>query len=171
MCIRDRIYYLENRVRPKILIAIGALMVGFSWLVLVGIGGYSLQLIYGVLLLSILLITFGEIINFPYVNVKVLGMADEESKGDYIGLYTMMWPLAMIAASPIGFNVADATMQMQYSIMNITGQEMLRGAYSANTGANLIHIDLKQLVNGMYLIQLVDLETREETTFKVVVSD
>jgi len=101
------IYYLENRVRPKILIAIGAIMIGLSWLVLVGIDAYSLELMYGVLLLSILLITYGEIINFPYINVKVLAMADEENKGEYIGLYTMMWPLAMIAASPIGFNVAD----------------------------------------------------------------
>ena len=101
------IYYLENRVRPKVLIAIGAIMVGLSYLVLVGVGTYSLTVIYGVLLISILLITFGEIINFPYVNVKALAMADENNKGEYIGLYTMVWPISMIAASPIGFNVAD----------------------------------------------------------------
>lgn len=101
------IYYLEHRVKTKTLIAIGALMIGLSYLVLVGIGAYSITMMYAVLLISILLITFGEIINFPYVNVKILGMADENNKGEYIGLYTMMWPTAMIVASPIGFNVAD----------------------------------------------------------------
>lgn len=101
------IYYLETRVRPKVLIAIGAVMIGLSYLVLVGIGGYSAGFMYAVLLISILLITFGEIINFPYVNVKALAMSDPKNKGEYIGLYTMMWPVAMIVASPLGFNIAD----------------------------------------------------------------
>jgi len=100
------IYYLENKVKAKWLIAIGSLMIGLSYLVLVGIGSFSLELIYAILLLSILLITYGEIINFPYVNVKTLAMADPNNKGTYIGLYTMIWPISMILASPIGFNIA-----------------------------------------------------------------
>ena len=101
------IYYLENRAKPKWLIAIGAIMIGLSYLVLVGITSFAPTTIYAILLLSILLITYGEIINFPYINVKALAMADANNKGAYIGLYTMIWPISMIIASPIGFNIAD----------------------------------------------------------------
>ncbi len=101
------IYYLENRAKPKWLIAIGSIMIGLSFLVLVGIGSFAQTTIYAVLLLSILLITYGEIINFPYINVKALAMADPNNKGNYIGLYTMIWPISMVIASPIGFNLAN----------------------------------------------------------------
>ena len=100
------IYYLEKKVKPKVLMAIGAFMIGLSYLVLVGLAGFGFYAIYAILLLSILLITFGEIINFPYTNVKALAMADENNKGEYIGMYTMIWPAAMIIASPLGFNIA-----------------------------------------------------------------
>jgi predicted MFS family arabinose efflux permease len=101
------IYLLENKVKSKNLITIGAFMIGLSYLILIGIGAYTTTLMYFILLISIILITFGEIINFPYVNVKILAMAEGNKKEDYIGLYTMMWPTAMILASPLGFNVAD----------------------------------------------------------------
>ena len=101
------IYILENKVKSNVLITIGAFMIGLSYLVLIGVGAYPITLMYIVLFISIVLITFGEIINFPYVNVKILGMAEGNKKEDYIGLYTMMWPTAMILASPLGFNVAD----------------------------------------------------------------
>jgi len=101
------IYILEHKVKSNVLITIGAFMIGLSYFILIGVGAYPITLMYIVLLTSIILITFGEIINFPYVNVKVLGMAEGNKKEDYIGLYTMMWPTAMIFASPLGFNVAD----------------------------------------------------------------
>ena len=107
LCEMPMIYYLENRAKPKWLIAIGAIMMGMSFLVLVGIGSFAQTTIYAILLLSILLITYGEIINFPYINVKALAMADPNNKGSYIGLYTMIWPISMVVASPIGFNLAN----------------------------------------------------------------
>lgn len=107
LCEMPMIYYLENKVKAKWLIAIGAIMMGLSFLVLVGIGSFAQSTIYGILLLSILLITYGEIINFPYINVKALAMSDPNNKGAYIGLYTMIWPISMVVASPIGFNIAD----------------------------------------------------------------
>lgn len=59
----------------------------------------------GVLLSGILLMTFGEMFNFPFTNSLALDRAKRGNMGEYMALFTMAFSLAHILGHNIGLNL------------------------------------------------------------------
>ena len=58
-----------------------------------------------ILVVSIVLLTFGEIFAFPFSNAVALDRAPKGQEGQYMGLFTMSFSLAHIACSKTGLDV------------------------------------------------------------------
>lgn len=58
-----------------------------------------------VLVISIVLLTFGEIFAFPFSNAVALDRAPKGQEGQYMGLFTMSFSLAHIACSKTGLDI------------------------------------------------------------------
>jgi predicted MFS family arabinose efflux permease len=73
----------------------------------IAIGYYILLLDtwVGILVISIILLTFGEIFSFPFANAVSLSRAPKGQEGQYMGLYTMSFSLAHIASSKTGLEI------------------------------------------------------------------
>jgi predicted MFS family arabinose efflux permease len=58
-----------------------------------------------ILIVSIVLLTFGEIFAFPFSNAVALNRAPKGQEGQYMGLFTMSFSLAHIACSKTGLDI------------------------------------------------------------------
>jgi predicted MFS family arabinose efflux permease len=58
-----------------------------------------------ILVISIVLLSFGEILAFPFSNAVALNRAPKRQEGQYMGLYTMSFSLAHIACSKTGLDI------------------------------------------------------------------
>lgn len=70
--------------------------------------GYFILLLdtwVGILTISIVLLTFGEIFSFPFASAVALNRAPKGQEGQYMGLYTMSFSLAHIASSKTGLEI------------------------------------------------------------------
>ena len=70
--------------------------------------GYYILLIdswVGILVISIVLLTFGEIFSFPFANAVALNRAPKGMEGQYMGFYTMSFSLAHIVSSKTGLEI------------------------------------------------------------------
>jgi predicted MFS family arabinose efflux permease len=59
----------------------------------------------GILAISIVIITFGEILSFPFSNAFAMGRAPRGQEGRYMALYTMSFSLAHIVSSKVGLEI------------------------------------------------------------------
>ncbi len=59
----------------------------------------------GILVIEIVLITFGEIFSFPFSNAFAMGRAPKGQEGRYMALYTMSFSLAHIVSSKLGLEI------------------------------------------------------------------
>ncbi|AWA31503.1 MFS transporter [Flavobacterium magnum] len=76
----------------------------------------------GLLLVNIVLITFGEMFIFPFSNSFALSRAPKGHEGRYMALFTMSFSLAHIGSSKIGMEVIDrAGYQANWLFMGILG--------------------------------------------------
>jgi len=73
----------------------------------IAIGYYILLLDswVGILVISIILLTLGEIFSFPFANAVAINRAPKGQEGQYMGLYTMSFSLAHIASSKTGLEI------------------------------------------------------------------
>ncbi|MBR9921233.1 MAG: MFS transporter [Bacteroidetes bacterium] len=94
------VFILEKKIPVMKLIAIGMLLVAGSYLVLA-----SPLTWIGLAVISILLITFGEIISFPFSSSFAVDRAPENLTGRYVGLYGMTFSVAHIIAPIIGMQM------------------------------------------------------------------
>jgi predicted MFS family arabinose efflux permease len=85
-----------NKVRN---IAYGSLCIAAGYYILL------LDSWVGILILSIVLLTLGEIFSFPFANAVALNRAPNGQEGHYMGLYTMSFSLAHIASSKTGLEI------------------------------------------------------------------
>jgi predicted MFS family arabinose efflux permease len=97
------VFVLENRFRAYRLVGLGMVLMGLSYVVYPLFGAY-----FPVALLSVLLITFGEMATFPFSNGFVMSRATEGNRGRYMGAYSMSFATANIIAPTLGLNVAGA---------------------------------------------------------------
>jgi predicted MFS family arabinose efflux permease len=70
--------------------------------------GYYILLLdcwVGILVISIILLTLGEIFSFPFANAVSLSRAPKGQEGKYMGLYTMSFSLAHITSSKTGLEI------------------------------------------------------------------
>jgi predicted MFS family arabinose efflux permease len=80
----------------------GSLLMSLSFYVLL------INIWAGILIVSILFITFGEMFIFPFSNSFALSRAPKGHEGRYMALFTMSFSLAHIASSKTGLTIIDA---------------------------------------------------------------
>ncbi len=94
--------YLEKKNMPVTkYILIACVLLCLSFIVL--IENYWV----GVLIISMILLTFSEMLGFPYTNKFVLKRAKEGIEGSYMAMYAMSFSLAHIFSPKIGLNIID----------------------------------------------------------------
>lgn len=59
----------------------------------------------GILVITIITVTFGEIFSFPFSNAFAMGRAPRGQEGRYMALYTMSFSLAHIVSSKLGLEI------------------------------------------------------------------
>jgi predicted MFS family arabinose efflux permease len=96
------ISYLEKRLIPVIKhITMACALLALSYYVLFQ------NFWIGVLIVSIIIITFSEMLGFPYTNKFALNRAKEGFEGSYMALYSVSFSLAHIFGAKIGLDVID----------------------------------------------------------------
>lgn len=92
--------YFERKNFPKIKIIIwGSLFFAISFFVLL------INVWIGILLLSVVFLTFGEMFCFPFANSFALSRAPRGQEGKYMALYTMTFSLAHILSAKTGMTI------------------------------------------------------------------
>jgi len=85
------VFVLEKKYKIFPLIIFGAFLIGFAYWIFPILGFWK-----GSAIISMLAITIGEIINFPFLNTIALNRAPANRRGEYMGLYGMSFSLALI---------------------------------------------------------------------------
>lgn len=107
----------ERKQIPKLQIILwGSLLMAMSFFVLL-YNPYA-----GILIVSILFITFGEMFIFPFSNSFALSRAPKGHEGRYMALFTMSFSLAHIASSKTGMEIISLFgYQMNWLFMALLG--------------------------------------------------
>ena len=96
------IKYLETTRHSLMrMVIIGAVLVTLSYVVLL------LTSWAGVLVLGILLMTFGEMVAFPFSNSFALKRARGGNQGEYMALYSISWSVAHVFGHNLGMQLVD----------------------------------------------------------------
>ncbi len=95
------IYQIEHRRGSIYWIQAGSLLIAAGYLVL----GLGASVWWSVIFIC--LITFGEILNFPFGSAYALSLAHPSYRGRYMGLYGVVFSGAFILSPPLGTYVAQ----------------------------------------------------------------
>jgi predicted MFS family arabinose efflux permease len=101
------IFYLESKNKTLTFISNGLVLTSISFLVYILMPRYALTA-----LISVILVTFGEILAMPFMNNYWAGRASSQNRGQYAGYYAMAWSLSQVLgptggtwmAAHFGFN-------------------------------------------------------------------
>jgi len=94
--------FMERKGIPKIkIIIVGSFVMAFSFFLLL------IDVWAGILVISMICISLGEILTFPFSNAFALSRAPRGQEGRYMALYTMSFSLAHIFSTKIGLGIAD----------------------------------------------------------------
>jgi MFS family permease len=97
------IKWLENTRFTKLgLMLFGAILIGFSFLIL------NVTTWAGVLIIGMLLMTFGEMIAFPFSNAFAMERAKKGNQGEYMALYSISFSVSHIFGHNVGLHLVDA---------------------------------------------------------------
>ncbi|MDP5198763.1 MFS transporter [Flavobacterium sp. DG2-3] len=92
--------FLERKAFPKIrIIIIGSFVMASSFFLLL------INFWAGILVVSMVCISIGEVLTFPFSNAFALSRAPRGQEGRYMALYTMSFSLAHIISSKLGFEI------------------------------------------------------------------
>jgi predicted MFS family arabinose efflux permease len=95
--------WLENSKRSKTgLILIGTFLTGFSFMVL------TTSSWVGILIVSMLLVTFGEMIAFPFSNAFAMDRSKKGNKGEYMALYSISFSVAHLFSHNGGMHLIES---------------------------------------------------------------
>jgi predicted MFS family arabinose efflux permease len=96
------IKWLENsRFTKSGLMLTGAVLTGLSFLIL------NSTTWAGVLIIGMLLMTFGEMIAFPFSNAFAMDRAKKGNQGEYMALYSISFSIAHIFGHNVGLQLVD----------------------------------------------------------------
>lgn len=95
------IFHLESKNKTMKMISTGLFLTSLSFLVYILLPLHPLT---G--LLSVILVTFGEIYAMPFMNNYWTGRASDYNRGQYAGYYTMAWSLAQVVGPTGGTWIA-----------------------------------------------------------------
>ena len=93
------VYKLEGKRNATYYSSIGAIFIGLSFLIL-NIAHSEI-----IVLFSMLVVTFGEMMLFPFVNTFWTSRSKEHNRGQYAALYPIAFSLAHVLAPTIGSQV------------------------------------------------------------------
>lgn len=93
---------LEGRKPPLFLIGTGIIIAALSYAFL-----NLLPAAAWVALISIILITVGEMLSMPFMNTFWISRSEESNRGEYAGLYTIAWSVAQIIGPMYGAFLID----------------------------------------------------------------
>lgn len=94
------VYKLENRGHSLLYITAGALLMGFSFLFL----GLGQTIVIAVV--SMIIVTFGEMFLFPFMNNFWVKRSTESNRGEYAALYSMSFAAATVLAPTLATQLA-----------------------------------------------------------------
>jgi len=96
------VFRLEGKRHPLQYIPAGTLVVGLSFVVFNILPGAL-----GVAIISMLLVTIGEMFSMPFMNTYWISRTTEANRGQYAGLYTVSWAMAQVLGPATGAGFAD----------------------------------------------------------------
>lgn len=96
------IHYLEKTLIDRLKIITWSLLLFVVSFVLLNVTKWA-----GILIISMLFITFGEMMAFPFTNNFALNRASEGREGRYLALYTMSFSMAHIFSAKTGMEIID----------------------------------------------------------------
>ncbi|WP_018614468.1 MFS transporter [Segetibacter koreensis] len=96
------VYNLERKSKPLKFISYGVWLVAISYVLF-----NLLQGQFMLALISILIITVGEMLSMPFMNTYWISRSSESNRGQYAALYSMSWATSQIAAPSIGGWIAE----------------------------------------------------------------
>lgn len=100
LCEMPIVGYVERKNIPKIKpIALGALLMALSFFSLL-LEGWA-----GILVISMIIISYAEMFNFPFSNGFAMNRAPRGREGQYMAYYTMMFSLAHIVSGKTGLAI------------------------------------------------------------------
>ena len=95
------VYSLKEKARPLRIVALGALLIGLSYIV------FNLVDFWPILIVSTLLVTTGEILFMPFTNTWAINWAPKRNTGEYMSWFTMVYSLAHIVSPSLGMGIAE----------------------------------------------------------------
>lgn len=109
-------YFERKKVQKLKIILWGSLLMGFSFYLLL------INVWAGMLVISMVFISIGEIFAFPFSNTFAMGRATRGQEGRYMALYTMSFSLAHIVSSKVGLEIiARLGYQTNWFVMGTFG--------------------------------------------------
>lgn len=93
------VYKLEGKRSEKFYISIGTFLIGISFLSL------NLSATVNIVLLSMLIITLGEMLMFPFVNTYWVTRSKNHNRAQYASIFTISFSLAHVLAPTIGSQI------------------------------------------------------------------
>jgi predicted MFS family arabinose efflux permease len=96
------IHYLERKAFTQVkLIMVSIFLIGASFFIFITTS-WS-----GILIISMIIITIGEMFGFPFSNVFALNRAPEGREGQYMSFFSMSFSSALIFSSKVGMEVVE----------------------------------------------------------------
>ncbi len=95
------VYKLEGKRPTTTYISIGAFLIGLSYLSL------NIASTAEIAILSMLIITLGEMLMFPYINTYWVARSKEHNRGQYASIFTISFSLAHVLAPTIGSQIIN----------------------------------------------------------------
>jgi predicted MFS family arabinose efflux permease len=94
------VYKLEGKQKASVYIAIGCLLMGISFLVMI------LDRSLVVIVSAMLFVTFGEMLLFPFINDFWVSRTNKQNRGQYAAMFTMSFALAQIISPILSTQIA-----------------------------------------------------------------
>jgi predicted MFS family arabinose efflux permease len=95
------VYKLENRRNATLYMTAGALLIGISFVIL------NISFSISITLAGMIIVTFGEMLLFPFMNNFWVNRSTPRTRGQYAALYTMSFSFAMVLAPTIASQIAS----------------------------------------------------------------
>lgn len=96
------VYKLEQRQSTTVYMIWGSLLIGLSFLVL------TVAPLLSLVLLAMLVITFGEMLLFPFTNNFWVSRTNGANRGQYAAVYTMTFSLSLVLAPLLSSRIAKS---------------------------------------------------------------
>lgn len=95
------IYTIEGRFGQLWLIRMGVAAVAVSYLLFLLPGAW-----YGIAVISVLIITLGEMLAMPFASTFAMNRAGDENRGQYMAIYSLAYSVGHVLAPLVGMQIA-----------------------------------------------------------------